>query len=105
MSNTFLQSKEPIVATAVGFGTFELIKLWRDAAPSLKEVRAAAPADVGMRQRLMDANYMSVGVIMVIGGSFAAATKSWGVLILPLLSVAMLSYWYHCVLNSSNEMM
>lgn len=94
-----------LIAATLGFTTVEVVKLWRDASPSLEEVRAAPIGDVTMQQRLMDANYLGAGLAVLVGGTVSYLTSNWIPILLSLATVTYMSWWYRQVLVSDNDMM
>lgn len=94
-----------LIAATLGFTTVEVVKLWRDASPTLEEVRSAPKADTAMQQRILDANYLGTGLAILIGGTVTYLTSNWIPLLLSLATVAFMSWWYRQVLVSDNDMM
>lgn len=98
-------TENALVAATLGFATIEVVKIWRDASPSLEEVRSAPIGDITMTQRIMDANYLGAGLAVLVGGTVSYLATSWIPLLLSLATVAFMSWWYRMVLTSDNEMM
>ena len=97
-------NERALIAATLGFATIEILKMWRETAPSLKEVRAN-PNTIDFQQRFMDANYLCTGLAVLIGGTVAWMTKSWLPLLLSLGTLTYMAWWYRAVLNSDNSMM
>jgi hypothetical protein len=92
---------EPQAAAAVvGLAAFELWKAWGDNAPSLSELRKAAPGDIGTAQRLSDANITVGSLALIIGVAFLILTRDFTVLLLLLAIFAALSWFHGSTLNS-----
>jgi hypothetical protein len=83
----------------------EVVKLWRDAAPSLEEMRSAPAGDPVIMQRILDANFMGAGLAVLVGGTVSYVTKSWVPVLLSLAVVAFMSYWYRQVLAADHTIM
>lgn len=92
---------EPTAAVAViGFATFELIKLWNDSTPSLKESRNAGRDDVAIRQQVFDADVLVGTLSVIIGVAYAVLTKDMTALIILLVMFGALSFYHHYLLNA-----
>lgn len=98
-------TEHALVAATLGFTTMEVVKLWRDAAPTLEEMRRAPLDDVAVHQRMLDANYLGAGLAIIVGGTVSYLTTSWVPLILSLGVVSFMAWWYRMVLNSDNTVM
>lgn len=94
-----------LIAATLGFTTVEVVKMWRDAAPSLEEVRSAPPGDTAAAQRMLDANYLGAGLSLLIGGTVSFLTHSWIPLLLSLGTLAYMAWWYRMVLRSDHTVM
>lgn len=89
----------------LGLTTVEIVKLWQNNVPSLEQVRSADPEDPAIHQRLLDADYLGVGLALLVGGSMAILSKSMLPLMLSVASVWLYSKWYSMVLNAPNDPM
>ena len=90
---------EPTAATAVvGIATYQLWNAWQSAAPSLAELRSAAPGDIGARQKLLDANLTVGSLALVIGVTLAILTRDLTALIIMIVFFATLSMWHNSIL-------
>jgi hypothetical protein len=96
---------EALVAATLGFTTMEVVKLWRDAAPSLEEMRSAGAGDPAVMQRMLDANIMGAGLAVIVGGTVSHLTHSWVPLLLSLGVVSFMSLWYRQVLAADHTIM
>lgn len=82
----------------VGLGAVELWKLWNTNAPSLSEVREAAPGDITIRQKLLDADVTVGSMALVIGATLAVLTHDTTALIIMLVIFASLSFLHHWIM-------
>ena len=98
-------TEHALIAATLGFTTMEVVKLWRDAAPTLEEMRRAAPDDTTIRQRMSDANFLGAGMALIMGGSVSWLMESWIPMILTLGLVAFMAFWYRQVLASDESIM
>lgn len=89
------------ISAIMGLSTVELIKLWQSAAPSLEEMRTADQSDIYYNQRILDANYLGLGVAALIGGTSAILVRSWLPILMAMGSVAFVSWWHRQVLLSA----
>lgn len=90
---------EPEAAVAVvGLAAIELWKLWGNNAPSLAEVRSAAPDDVSIRQRLMDSDITVGSMALIIGVALAILTHDMTALIVMVAIFAALSFFHHWIM-------
>jgi hypothetical protein len=94
----------PLVAV-MGLTTIQLINVWQSVAPTMKEVREAAPGDPAIAQRLMDADLLGAGLAVMIGGTTSLLIKSWLPILMALGSVTLFAYWHRQVHQSDNWMM
>jgi len=92
---------EPQAAAAiVGLAAFELWKAWGNNAPSLAELRKAAPGDIATTQQLSDANITVGSLALIIGVAFLILTRDFTVLLLLLAIFFALSWFHGATLNS-----
>jgi len=105
MARHSVNPEHALVAATLGFTTVEIIKLWRDSAPSLDDVRKAPNDDLATMQSLMDANYLGAGLAIMIGGMTSYLAESWIPVILSTASVAYIAWWYRMVLRSDHIIM
>jgi hypothetical protein len=81
----------------VGFGVYEIAKLWQNTAPPLADLRSAHPGDLGSLQKLVDAD-VTVGLVTLLAaGAAFILTKNLGVALLTLCTFGVLSGYYHGV--------
>jgi len=104
MSDVATAGEHALIAATLGYTTVEVVKLWRDAAPSLEDMRAAGPGDAEMAQRVLDANFLGAGLAILLGGTVSYMSRSWVPLILSLGTLAYMAFWYRSVLSSDNWM-
>ena len=90
-------------AVFLGLGAFQLSGVWNDTAPTLAQLRNAAPDDIIIRQQLVDADY-SVGTLAVaVGLIITILTKDVTPLLVLLALFAILSVWSHQVLAAPSH--
>jgi hypothetical protein len=94
---------EGVAIAGLSLAVVETMRMYRETAPSLEEIRRAAPGDYVMRQLVLDADMMGIVVIIAIGGGALYLTGNFYPLMLGALSLAMISGYYRAVLRSSNE--
>jgi hypothetical protein len=105
MPRTIADAEHALIAASLGYTTVEVVRLWRDAAPSLEEMRAAPAGDMVMWQRMLDANYLGAGISILIGGTVSYLTGSWIPILLSLATLSYVAFWYRMVLRSDHTMM
>lgn len=99
-----MQKYEPQAAAAVvGLAAFELWKVWGSSAPSLADVRGAEPGDVGIRQRLMDADITVGSLAIIIGVTLAILMRDATALIIMIVIFGALSFFHHWVLAAETR--
>lgn len=91
------------VIALLGFAVWETRKAYTDSAPSLTELRSAAPgtdSHITAAQHLLDAD-MTVGLVAILAG-FAASyfTQSWMPIALVGGTYLALCYYHHAVLSA-----
>lgn len=94
---------EAVIIAALSLVVVETIKCYRETAPSLADVRAASPHDYTTRQLILDADMLSLVIVVTVAGSAAILTGKWYPLIFGVLAIVMISAVYRAVLRSSNE--
>lgn len=94
---------EGVALAAVSVGVVEVLRLYRDTAPTLAEIREAPPGDYRTRQLVLDADMLGLIIVAVVGGGAAFLTKKFYPIALAGISLALMSGYYRSVLNSSNE--
>lgn len=90
-------------ATVIGVAGFQLLQAWNNNAPSLSDLRAAVPSDVGIRQRLHDADFMVGGLAVILGVAFAVISHDSTALVVMLVIFGGVSLWHHSVLNAESR--
>ena len=66
---------EGAAAAAIAVGVVEILRIYRETAPSLSEIRHAPPGDYVTRQLILDADMLGLIVVLAIGGGSAYLTK------------------------------
>jgi len=98
-----MKLNEGAAAAALSVGVMEMLRVYRDTAPTLSEIRRAQPGDYVHRQLLLDADMLGLIVVVMVGGGAAYLMKKIYPLVFALLTLALISMYYRMVLNSSNE--
>lgn len=87
-------------AGLVGVALWQLAGAYRDAAPSLGELRRADRDCVDHRQRLLDADLMVGGLALLAGSAASWLMRSWVPLAIVATGFAWVSGWHHLVMSS-----
>jgi hypothetical protein len=98
-----LTVEEGVAFSAMSVAVFEVMRVYKDAAPSLAEMRSASPGGYECRQRALDAEIMAGIIVLVIGAAGVVLTGQWYPLILGAVTLGAVAYYYRAVANSSNE--
>jgi hypothetical protein len=101
-----LQSHESIAFAAIGIAVVETVKIYTSTAPTLRELRYASPDpsyNFETRQLLLDADFMGLLIVGLLGGGGAFLTGRWYPLILGIAALVTISAYYRSVLKSSNH--
>lgn len=97
------EAQSAFVTGFMGLAAFEIWKVYDKNAPTLTELRAAEPGDIGIRQRQLDAD-LAVGTLaLFLGVAFAYMTKNWAVLILTVAIIGTLSSWRWSILAAESR--
>lgn len=83
----------------VGAGIFTIHSHYRDHAGSLSDCRNASPDDPHARQRVLDADVLTGGLVVLVGGSLSYLTKSPLPLALAVAGFVLIAGYYHGALN------
>lgn len=94
---------ESVAVAALSLAVVETFRIYRETAPSLREIRVAPPGDYTTRQLLLDADMLGLIVASAIGGGGALLTRKFYPILLSFTALAMISGYYRSVLNSTNE--
>lgn len=84
----------------VGLSVIEVIQVFRETAPSLKECRSAPPGDLNTTQGLLDAEIMAGITAGLLAGAAAILTRGLLPLILSGLALLLITQYYRSVLRS-----
>lgn len=99
-----MKSYEPATASAVvGLCAFQLWQAWNANAPSLADAREAAPDDVTIRQKLMDADLLVGGLAFIIGTVVSVMTRDITALLIIMIVFGSVSGWHHAVLAAESR--
>ena len=83
----------------IGAGIFSIHSHYQNNAGPLSEVRKASADNMQVKQKVMDADILTGGLVLLTGGSLAYLTQSSTPLILAILGFALISGYYHAALN------
>lgn len=98
-----MRYEQEAAVAVIGLASFQLLQAWNANAPTLSELRAAHPGDVGTKQRLMDADFMVGGLALIVGTAFAVLTRDATALIVLLVVFGLVSLWFHSVGNGDER--
>lgn len=98
-----LKAEEGVAFAALGVAVVESLRIYRETAPTLRDLRCAAPGDFVSRQLVLDADILGLIVVLVLGGGGALLIRRWYPLLLASAALLMISAFYRSVLRSSNE--
>lgn len=93
---------EGVAFAALAIAGAETLKIYKDTAPSLRDLRACDPGDMESRQLILDADMMGLIVVLALGGGGALLIRKWYPLLLGTAVLLLMSGYYRSVLNSSN---
>lgn len=88
---------------ALSLGVVETLRIYRDTAPSLADIRRSDPNDYVMSQLILDADMLGAVMVIAIGGGAAYVTRKAFPLVLGAMALGMMSFYYRSVLRSTNE--
>lgn len=88
--------------TAVGIAVVQIVNIYRETAPPLREIRCATPEDFASRQLLLDADLLGLIIVVCVGGGAAFLTRRFYPVVLAAASLLMISVYYRSVLKSPN---
>lgn len=92
---------DPSAAAAViGVAAFEIVKAWKDAAPSVQECRDAPSDSIYHRQQMLDACTTVGGMALVIGGTMSVLMRRWEPLVIMLIVFGSLALLHYSVLEA-----
>lgn len=94
--------EEGVAFAALGVAVVETLKIYCNTAPSLSDVRHAAPGDFVTRQLILDADMMGLIVVLALGGGGAFLIRKWYPLLLAAMALLLVSGYYRSVLRSPN---
>lgn len=98
-----MEIEQGIAFSAISLSVVETVRLYREVAPSLADIRRAVPGDYETRQLLLDADILALIVVLVMGGSGVVLIRRWYPLLLGLAALMLLSAFYRSVAKSTNE--
>lgn len=94
--------EEGAAFAAVSLAVVQTVNVYRDTAPSLRELRCSSPEDFASRQLVLDADLFGLIIVLSVGGGAAYLTKRMYPLVLSLMALLALSVFYRSVLRSPN---
>lgn len=92
-----------LALTVVSLAGFQLLAAWNTNAPSLGELRDAAPNDAAEAQKLRDADVMVGGSALILGGAVWMLTGDPTALVIMGAMFGSVSFWHHQVLKGENS--
>lgn len=92
---------EGVAFAALGVAVVETVRIYRDTAPSLADIRHAKPGDFVTRQLILDADMLGLVIVLAIGGGGAVLIKRGYPLLLAAGVLLLLSAYYRSVLRSA----
>ena len=84
----------------IGLSVIEAFKVYRDVAPSLREVRSAPANDPGTAQGLLDAEILAGITAVVLAGGAAVLTRRGEPLLLAAFGLLLITQYYRSVFRS-----
>lgn len=84
----------------VGAAIFQVHSQYTSHAGSLSDTRQAAPGDMSARQRVLDADVLTGGLVLLVGGSLTVLTRSATPFIVAAAGFLLISMYYHAALVS-----
>ena len=95
--------RDLLIATVSSFVIFNVWQIYENNVPSIADLRAAAPGDTQMKQRMIDAD-MSIGsVALAIGLVFAYKAHDPSIVLIIIALLGALSWWRHEILEGDNH--
>lgn len=85
----------------VGLAIVQAMSMYREAAPSLAEIRNSQPGAQDMRQRLLDADIYGGIAVLIIGGAVSVLTRDPLPIVLSSSGLVLLSAYHRSVCNSA----
>ena len=86
-------------AAITGFAVWELYQTYCRMAPTLGELRDSARDETSMRQKLLDADMCTSGLVLIAGGAASWFAKSWVPAVVLVAALGWVSYYHRCVLS------
>lgn len=83
----------------VGLAIFQMHDLYVKHAPDLPAVRSATHSDIAIRQAILDADILTFGIGVVVGGSICLLTHSYLPIVFTVSAAVLLSFYWRSVLN------
>lgn len=91
------------VASVAALVLFKVWETYENNAPSLSDLRAAAPGDTGMRQRLSDSDF-TIGAIAISAALlFSHKAKDPSIIFIVIALLIALSWFRYDILNSESR--
>jgi hypothetical protein len=96
-------ANDGVAIAALSLAGAEVFRVYRETAPSLADLRRAAPFDYTYSQLVLDADMLGAIMVIAIGGSVALVTKRLYPLIFGAIGLVLISSYYRSVLRSTNQ--
>lgn len=85
-----------------GVAVFSIHGVYTQHAGSLSDARTAPPGDSATHERLRDADILTGGLVLLVGGSLAVMTKAPHPFLLAVLAFGVIALYYHATLSSQS---
>ena len=95
--------RDLLIATVSSFIIFEIWKAYENNAPTLSDLRSAAPGDLAMKQRLIDSDFSIGSIALAIGVLFTVKAKDPSIIFLTIALLAALSWWRYEILEGESS--
>ena len=88
-------------ATVVSLAVVNVLNIYRDTAPKLRDLRHSDPDDYTTQQLLLDADIFGGIVAVLVGGGAAVLSRRWTPLVLAAAGLLLVSLYYRSVYASA----
>jgi hypothetical protein len=96
-------ANDGVAIAALSLAGAEVFRVYRETAPSLADLRRAAPYDYTNSQLVLDADMLGAIMVIAIGGGVSLVTGKLYPLLFGAFGLMMISFYYRAVLRSTNE--
>ena len=87
-------------AALVGIGIFQIHDMYSRHAGPLADMRQSDSSDVAARQRIADADTLTVSMALLAGGALSISTRQWSPVIIAATAFVLTSAYYHSALRA-----